>query len=60
MSRTFFVALRAKTEQGKEGTYVALYRRDLARAGHTDIRYPGNATMATKFSELENNNISET
>lgn len=38
-SRTFFVAFRAKTDKGKEGTYVALYRRDLAKAGYIDIRY---------------------
>ena len=38
-SKTFFVAFQAKNDQGKEGTYVAFYRRDLAKAGYTDIRY---------------------
>lgn len=38
-SRMFFVAFRAKNDQGKENLYTALQRRDIAKAGYTDIRY---------------------
>ncbi|MGE0557837.1 MAG: hypothetical protein AB7O69_06150 [Burkholderiales bacterium] len=38
-SRMFFVAFQAKNDQGKENLYTVLQRRDVAKAGYTDIRY---------------------